>query len=110
MTTRRELLQMTPRQVFDSAIQAGLGRARKNEGLGIKEGAVARWYTGRPQYRDPKVQELMDKGNMEASGEMFEKQRFIPGSVTLVEVTERGPGLRDIGPSIFKSQDPAKFK
>ena len=121
MTTRAELLQMTPRQVFDSAIKAGLGRARKMEGLGLKENAVARWYTERPEYDDPHVKELMDKGNEEASKEALEELRrelqgidtgegSIQGPLTLIGFSDRGPVIRDIDPNSFNPQDSSQSK
>lgn len=106
MTTRAELLKMFPRDVFNNALKDGLGRARKMEGFGLKEKAVAKWYKGRPEYNHPDVKKLIDEGNRleynDAIAEIRGTIKEIASSgidvqpITLVSFSDQGMGTRAI--------------
>ncbi|MEK7450806.1 MAG: hypothetical protein AAB662_02615, partial [Patescibacteria group bacterium] len=75
MVTKAELLTMPPREVFRQAQRAGLHNARILQSLGVKPDAVSKWYKARPQYNNPGVQVLMDKGDKQASKEILGRIR-----------------------------------
>lgn len=61
MTTRLELVGMSPLEVLMHARKDGLVNARKKEDKG-DERAIDRWFIARPQYNNPEVRKLINEG------------------------------------------------